>query len=240
MNPVASPSTFIPTRTLRRASGRALLCLGAAIVLAGCVDGKADGAAPAAVEVGVVTVVTQPLPLQTELAGRTVAAQSAEVRPQVTALVRKRLFTEGSMVKAGQPLYQLDSTSAEASLRVAGASVGPRQGDKVAAEMKAARQKTPAITQNDHARVMCFDGSRLAGWIGRNGRTVGLLQQPGVSWQRWMPYGQASTVSPCLARRPPGVTGAPIRPGAVVALVALTVPIGKSAAPPCAKAVMPG
>ena len=140
MNSVASAFTFLPTRTLRRASCRALLCLGAAIVLAGCVDGKADGAAPAAMEVGVVTVVTQSLPLQTELAGRTVAAQSAEVRPQVTALVRERLFTEGSMVKAGQPLYQLDSTSAEASLRVAGANVARARATQVAAEMKAARQ----------------------------------------------------------------------------------------------------
>ncbi len=148
MNPVASAFTPIPTRMLRRASCRALLGLGAAIVLAGCVDGKADGPAPAAVEVGVVTVVTQTLPLQTELAGRTVAAQSAEVRPQVTALVRERLFTEGSMVKAGQPLYQLDSTSAEASLRVAAASVARAQATQTAAELKAARQKN----SGDHAK----------------------------------------------------------------------------------------
>lgn len=140
MYPVASLSPVLPSRKLLRSGRRGLCGLGAAIVLAGCVDGKADGAPPAAVEVGVVTVFTQTLPLQTELAGRTVAAQSAEVRPQVTALVRERLFKEGSMVKAGQPLYQLDSTSAEASLRVAAASVARAQATLVAAEMKAARQ----------------------------------------------------------------------------------------------------
>lgn len=122
----------------------ALCCLGLALVLSGCSDGKADGtnAAPAAVEVGVVTVVAQPLALQTELAGRTVAAFSAEVRPQVTALVRERLFKEGSMVVAGQPLYQLDSTSTEASLRVAQANVARAQATLTAAELKAARQAT--------------------------------------------------------------------------------------------------
>ena len=121
---------------------RALCGVGLALVLAACSDGKADGAgsAPPAVEVGVVTVVSQPLALETELAGRTVAALSAEVRPQVTALVRERLFKEGSLVKAGQPLYQLDSTSTEASLRVAKAGVARAQATLSAAEMKAERQ----------------------------------------------------------------------------------------------------
>jgi membrane fusion protein (multidrug efflux system) len=121
---------------------KSLCCVGLALVLAACSDGKADGpvAAPPAVEVGVVTVVSQPLALETELAGRTVAALSAEVRPQVTALVQERLFQEGSMVKAGQPLYQLDSSSAEASLRVAKAGVARAEATLSAAEMKAARQ----------------------------------------------------------------------------------------------------
>ena len=121
---------------------RTLSYMGIAFVLAACSDGNADRArsAPAAVEVGVVTVVAQPLALETELAGRTVAALSAEVRPQVTALVRERLFKEGSLVKAGQALYQLDSTSAEAALRVAKAGVARARATLSAAEMKAARQ----------------------------------------------------------------------------------------------------
>ena len=131
-------------------SRHSLWCVGLALALsfalAGCSDGMADGAgdgkgaAPAAVEVGVVTVVSQPLALQTELAGRTVAALSADVRPQVTALVRDRLFKEGSLVNAGQALYQLDSTSAEAGLRVAKAGVARAQATLSAADTKAARQ----------------------------------------------------------------------------------------------------
>ncbi|QCB46875.1 efflux RND transporter periplasmic adaptor subunit [Hydrogenophaga sp. PAMC20947] len=135
---VSQPGPRIPVPFARPT----LWCVGLALVLAGCSDGKADGAgaAPPAVEVGVVTVVSQPLALETELAGRTVAALSAEVRPQVTALVRERLFKEGSLVKAGQALYQLDSTSAEAALRVAQANVAKAQATLSAAEMKAARQ----------------------------------------------------------------------------------------------------
>ena len=131
-------------KTVALTPRRALCGVGLALtlVLAACSDGKADGAgaAPATVEVGVVTVVSQPLALETELAGRTVAALSAEVRPQVTALVRERLFQEGSIVKAGQALYQLDSSSAEASLRVAKAGVARAQATLSAAEMRAARQ----------------------------------------------------------------------------------------------------
>lgn len=138
-----SDSTFRPGRTVITSRTAACgMALAMALALAACSRSQADGAgsAPPAVEVGVVTVVSQPLALQTELAGRTVAALSAEVRPQITALVRERLFQEGSQVKAGQPLYQLDSTSAEASLRVAKAGVARVQATLSAAEMKAARQ----------------------------------------------------------------------------------------------------
>jgi membrane fusion protein (multidrug efflux system) len=132
------------------------LCLGVALTLAACQDGRADGAKPplATVEVGVVTVTSQPLALNTELAGRTVAAQSADIRPQVTALVRERLFKEGSLVKAGQALYQLDDTSAQATLRVAQANVTKAQAALAAAELKATRQaallKAEVGTTQDH------------------------------------------------------------------------------------------
>ncbi|EXI80544.1 MAG: Toluene efflux pump periplasmic linker protein TtgA precursor [Candidatus Accumulibacter appositus] len=139
---IASTRRVFQRRPRVSAALQMLSCVSLALVVAGCSDGKANGAnaAPAVVEVGVVSVVSQPLALQTELAGRTVAALSAEVRPQVTALVRERLFQEGSQVKAGQPLYQLDSSSAEASLRVAKAGVVRAKATLSAAEMKAARQ----------------------------------------------------------------------------------------------------
>jgi membrane fusion protein, multidrug efflux system len=89
-----------------------LKSLAAAAVLlsmAAC-GGKAPAAAPgaAAVEVSAVTVQPRAVPVSTELAGRTAAFVSAEIRPQVGGIVLKRLFTEGGDVRAGQVLYQID------------------------------------------------------------------------------------------------------------------------------------
>jgi len=59
-------------------------------------------------KVTVFTLKAEPVTLSRTLPGRTNAFVVAEVRPQVTGIVKERLFTEGSLVKAGQPLYQLD------------------------------------------------------------------------------------------------------------------------------------
>ena len=66
-------------------------------------------------EVGIVTIQTQRVALTSELSGRTVARMIAEVRPQVSGIIQKRVFTEGSDVKAGQLLYQIDPASYEAA-----------------------------------------------------------------------------------------------------------------------------
>src|SRR5258706_14360451 len=74
-------------------------------------------------EVTVVTLRAQPVLLQRELPGRVSARLVAEVRPQIGGLVRKALFTEGGLVRAGQLLYQLDDAAARAALATAEASV---------------------------------------------------------------------------------------------------------------------
>ena len=81
---------------------------------------------PAAVDV--VTLKSAPLQLTTELTGRTAARRIAEVRPQVSGIILKRHFEEGSEVKAGQVLYQLEPVRGleavkEASLQVGGLTV---------------------------------------------------------------------------------------------------------------------
>lgn len=76
-------------------------------LLAAC-DGGEQPAAPPPPEVGVVTLSEQTVADLRNLPGRTSAYVIAEVRPQVTGIIQKRLFEEGSRVKAGQPLYQLD------------------------------------------------------------------------------------------------------------------------------------
>ncbi|WP_349618515.1 efflux RND transporter periplasmic adaptor subunit [Azotobacter salinestris] len=85
--------------------------------LAACKEAEQAAApAPPPAEVGVYTVQAQPLTLTTDLPGRTSAFRVAEVRPQVNGILQERLFTEGSEVKKGQQLYQIDPRTYEAEL----------------------------------------------------------------------------------------------------------------------------
>lgn len=89
--------------------------------LAGC---SGESGAPAnaprgAPEAGYITVRSQPVTLTTELSGRATARVIAEVRPQVSGIVERRLFEEGDEVTAGQPLYQLDTRLLEAAVKLA-------------------------------------------------------------------------------------------------------------------------
>lgn len=117
------------------------LSVTAAAVLTACGPADAQGGPPAQgpAPVGVVTLQAQRVALNTELAGRTVAAQSAEVRPQVTGLIKTRAFTEGSDVKAGQLLYQIDPASYEAALDSAKASLARAEATATTARLKASR-----------------------------------------------------------------------------------------------------
>ncbi len=93
-----------------------------ATLLSGC---KKEEAAPAAQapQVGVVTLQAQPYTLVSDLPGRTIAYRVAEVRPQVNGIILKRLFKEGSEVKEGQQLYQIDPSVYEATLASAQANL---------------------------------------------------------------------------------------------------------------------
>jgi len=98
------------------------LSLALPLVLAAC-SGDAPPPAPPPPEVTVVTLASQPVTLERELAGRTSPFLIAEVRPQVNGIVKRRLFEEGSVVEAGQPLYQLDDASYRADHATAQASL---------------------------------------------------------------------------------------------------------------------
>lgn len=117
--------------------------LAIALVLAGCDKGQADGAqggqGGAAPQVTVLTIQPKPVPVTAELAGRTTAFQVAEVRPQVTGIVKARAFTEGSEVKAGQVLYQVDSASYEAALDSARATLAKAEANLMTTKLKAGR-----------------------------------------------------------------------------------------------------
>jgi membrane fusion protein (multidrug efflux system) len=76
-----------------------------------------------AAEVTVVTVKTEPVTLQAELAGRTTASLSSDVRPQISGIIKARTFAEGAKVQAGQVLYQIDPAMYRATFEEAKADL---------------------------------------------------------------------------------------------------------------------
>jgi len=105
-------------------------------------------------EVSTVTVQTQKIMLTTELPGRTSAYRIAEIRPQVSGLIRKRLFTEGSDVYAGQALYQIDPAPFRAALNNAKAAFGRAEATLPALRSRAERYRDSladkAVSQQDY------------------------------------------------------------------------------------------
>jgi membrane fusion protein (multidrug efflux system) len=120
------------------------LLLGTMLV-AGCNRKPAGGPPPqGAPEVGVISVATQPVTLTMELPGRTAPHLIAEVRPQVGGIIRERLFTEGSDVKAGQVLYQIEPASYQATLASAQANLARAKTDQTSAQANLARAEANA------------------------------------------------------------------------------------------------
>jgi membrane fusion protein (multidrug efflux system) len=110
------------------------------VVTAGCSPKAAEApAAKAPTKVGVVTLKAQSQQLDASLPGRTRAFLTAEVRPQVSGIVQKRLFTEGASVKAGQPLYQIDSASLRATQASAEAALAKVRASQRTLQATAAR-----------------------------------------------------------------------------------------------------
>ena len=124
----------------------------------GAKDGKGQQAAaqkeaPPPV-VGVVTVHPETVALTTELPGRLESLRTADVRAQVGGIIQKRLFQEGSYVRAGQPLYQIDSSTYEANLESSRAQLASAQATLAKANADLARYKplvaADAISKQDY------------------------------------------------------------------------------------------
>ncbi|EFK10731.1 Multidrug resistance protein MexA [delta proteobacterium NaphS2] len=129
-------------------------------LLAGC-DRSSQPPRPSTLpEVSYVTVQPQKIMLTTELPGRTASFRVAEIRPQVSGLIQKRLFTEGSDVKAGQVLYQIDPAPFQAALdnATANLSVMRNSADQARAALKASiaqvtqQQATLALAKTNRRR----------------------------------------------------------------------------------------
>jgi len=165
-----------------------------AVLLAGCNKAEQAVVAPV-VDVGTYTVKGQSLTLTTDLPGRTSAFRVAEVRPQVSGILQKRLFEEGTEVKQGQQLYQIDPATYKAQLAKAQANldtaaklaqryerllktnaVSRQQYDDATAAWKQAQAEVQVASINvQYTRVL----SPVSGRIGRSMVTEGALVQNG-------------------------------------------------------------
>lgn len=121
----------------------------------GCKPQSTKSGPPQAVapEVAVLTIQPQQVLLTTELPGRTAPYMVAEIRPQVSGLIQKRLFTEGSDIRAGQDLYQIDPAPFKAALDNAKAALVRAESVLPALRLRADRFKQAlaekAVSQQD-------------------------------------------------------------------------------------------
>ncbi|MDI6633636.1 efflux RND transporter periplasmic adaptor subunit [Pantoea dispersa] len=133
----------------------AAVMLTGSFLLTGCDDNKSQQAAQQQPpEVGVVTLKNEPLKITTELPGRTSAFRVAEVRPQVSGIILKRNFVEGSDVKAGDSLYQIDPATYQAAYDSAKGDLAQAQANARVAQLTVNRYKpllgTKYISQQDY------------------------------------------------------------------------------------------
>jgi len=121
--------------------------------IAACTSEPPPPAAPPPTKVGVITLQAEPVALTTELVGRTTPYLMSEVRPQVAGIVKARLFEEGSLVKAGDVLYQIEPAPFQATVNEAQAALANAQATVAAARLKSERfadlVKIDAVARQD-------------------------------------------------------------------------------------------
>jgi membrane fusion protein, multidrug efflux system len=121
-------------------------------------QGGGRGAGQGTPTVGYVVVQPTSAEMVTELSGRTTAFESSDVRPQVTGVIRRRLFTEGTLVRQGQPLYEIDprlyraaANQAEANLQSARANA---EAQRLLAERYRPLAEMEAISKQDYTNAL--------------------------------------------------------------------------------------
>ena len=132
------------------------------LLLASCGSGGAQGGRGGGpggpVEVGYVVIQASSVPVEQSLPGRVAAFQISEVRPQVSGVVRRRLFREGSIVGQGQTLYQIDPSLYQAQVNQAAANVRSARASADAARARAARYKPladmEAVSKQDYTDAL--------------------------------------------------------------------------------------
>lgn len=142
---------------LARITRAALATLSATLLLQACAQKDPQGANARVPEVGFLVLAPQRLTLGTQLPGRTVAFRMAQVRPQVSGIIKQRLYTEGANVTAGQALYALDAAPFKAAYDSAQAAVAKADANELTVRLRFERyQKLAAsgdVSQQDRDDV---------------------------------------------------------------------------------------
>ena len=137
-----------------------------AIILAACSGARAPKNPTQVPQVSVVTVHRGPVPVTTQLPGRTSPFLVAQVRARVDGIVQKRDFTEGGEVTAGQRLYQIDPASYQASLDSATASLKKASANLASTTAQAERYQVlvaaNAVSQQDYDNAVAAQGQAAA------------------------------------------------------------------------------
>ncbi|MCB2428022.1 efflux RND transporter periplasmic adaptor subunit [Methylophaga pinxianii] len=145
------PRHFLTYKTLMWVS---ILAFSITACQSGKDDAQQDNTPPPPPKVDVVTLIPQTVSVTTALPARTVAFRQAEVRPQVSGIIEKRLFEEGADVTAGQQLYQIDEAPFQAALQMAKAELARAKANIQSTKARADRFKglidNKAISQQDY------------------------------------------------------------------------------------------
>ncbi len=143
----------------RNESFRFAICAAVSLsaLLVGCSGGPAKRVPPTP-EAGYIVVREEAVALPTVLAGRTAAYEVSEVRPQVSGVIRERLFTEGTLVRAGQTLYQIDPSLYRAATAQAEANLASADAARISAAQKAERLRPlaeiEAVSKQDYTDAL--------------------------------------------------------------------------------------
>ncbi|CAK9884184.1 MAG: Multidrug efflux pump subunit AcrA [Candidatus Erwinia impunctatus] len=144
-----------------------VLMLSGCLVITACDDkSNKQSGQQAAPEVGVTILKAVPLTITTDLPGRTSAFRVAEVRPQVSGIILKRNFAEGSNIKAGESLYQIDPATYQASYDSAKGDLAQAEANARIATLTVKRYKpllgTKYISQQDYDTAIATQGQTQA------------------------------------------------------------------------------
>ncbi|MCF8710296.1 efflux RND transporter periplasmic adaptor subunit [Rhizorhapis sp. SPR117] len=143
-------------KVCRRASVAAVSTL--ALILAAC--SSQEQAPPPEIEVTILKVKPEALALFDELPGRVVAYRVAEIRPQVGGIVQRQLFEQGSEVREGQPLFQINAAPFQADANSSAAAL--QHAEATFARARLQEERLRPLVEVDAISRQSYDDARVA------------------------------------------------------------------------------